>query len=241
MVAVILAAGKGQRIAELTDGLPKCFLSLGGKRIIDHQLESLERLKIKQIIIVIGYRADLFEKEYSRSEIILVKNPTYDRTNVLTSLWFAKDYLRDGFYFMHADTYFDPTILKDLKQKDRGIVLCVNRKITASEDMKVCVSRRHIIEIGKEMDCELAYGEFTGLAKISSAAASRVVACIKDRIEKRNDYDAFFEAVIQDLIDVGVKVRNFDIGSRVSIEIDYPEDYDIAKRLYKTSRKKKVK
>lgn len=236
MIAVILAAGRGRRIAELTEGLPKCFLTLGGKRIIDHQIESLNRLGVDKIVIVVGYRSDLFEREYSNRGIIFVRNPFYDRTNVLASLWFARDYLHKGFYFMHADTYFDPSILEDLKQESGEIVLCVNKKDTVAEDMKVRVQNDRIVEINKEMPCESAYGEFTGLAKIDNVIAPKVIDCIRDRIENQGKLDDFFEAAIQEMIDKGVKVRKLDIGNRVSIEIDFAEDYELAKQLYKISR-----
>lgn len=232
MIGLLLAAGMGRRIEELTQGLPKSFLLLGGKRIIDHQIESLHRVGIKEIVIVTGYRSDLFERDYDMSGVVLVKNPFFDRTNVLPSVWFARDYLHKGFYFAHSDTYFEPSILQGLVREEGDIILAVNWKPTVPEDMKVRVKEGRVVRIDKEMDCELAQGEFTGLAKIGMKIASRVVERVQDRVENRGDHDHFFEVIIQDLIDQGVEVQSFDIGSRFSIEIDFPEDYEEAQRFF---------
>lgn len=232
MRGVILAAGKGRRIFELTNGLPKSYLTIGGRRILDHQLDSLKRIGVKSVVMVIGYRSQLFEQDYGNRGIILLKNPFYDRTNVLASLWFARDYLSEGFYFMHADTYFDPTILEDLGCHTGDVVLAVNKKCTVPEDMKVQADGDRVVRINKEMTCEQAFGEFTGVARITSAAAPRVLYHIRDRIENQARHDDFFETVLQDLIDEGIPVGILDIGTRVSVEIDFPEDYYLAKELY---------
>ncbi len=232
MVAVIMAAGKGRRIAELANGLPKSFLTLGKKRIIDHQIEALSQIGVKKKIIVIGYKSELFEEEYNRKDFVLIKNPFYDRTNVLASIWFARDYIREGFYFMHADTFFDSDILCDLQKEKGDIVLAVNKKKTIPEDMKVKFDGEKIVEINKEMACGEAFGEFTGLAKVNKYLAPKIVQNICNRIEKQGRHDDFFELVIQDLIDQKIRVSNFDIGNRLSIEIDFPEDYEEAKLLY---------
>jgi choline kinase len=236
MIAVILAAGVGRRIAELTGGLPKSYLTLGEKRILDHQIDAVRAIGVEKIVVVIGYRSELLERDYAAPGITLVKNPRYDSTNVLASLWHAREHLHRGFYFMHADTYFDPSILADLSAAPGHIVLCVEKKPTVEEEMKVRIADSRIVEINKTMPCETAYGEFTGLAKIDGKLAPAVVEGMCERIEGQQRTGDFFEVVLQDLIDRDVEVRNFDIGDRLSIEIDFPEDYERAKRLYAARR-----
>ncbi len=232
MIGVILAAGKGKRIAEITGGKPKSFLELGGVRLIDHQIRTLRRYGVQDLVLIIGYQGDRFEKEYREANTTLVTNPFYESSNVLASLWFARDYLAGGFYFMHADTYFEPGIFKDLTRQKGEIVLAVQAKDSVIEDMKVRVENGCIVEVSKEMDCASAYGEFIGLAKINSSGASKVIEKMRHRIECQGGLDDFFEAAIQDLIDEGIKVVNFDIGDRMAIEIDFPDDYKMAKELY---------
>ena len=79
MNGVILAAGRGSRIADITDDLPKSFLELGGKTIIDHQMEALRAAGIDKTVIVIGYRMQLFIEKYANDpNITLVKNPFFE-------------------------------------------------------------------------------------------------------------------------------------------------------------------
>jgi choline kinase len=111
-------------------------------------------------------------------------------------------------------------------------VLAVEKKIPNEEDMKVQVVDGRVIQINKEMPRAKAYGEFTGLAKINANIAPKVVNEVKERIERRNCHNDFFEVVIQDLIDSNVTVKCYDIGERLSIEIDFPEDYELAQSLY---------
>jgi len=61
MKAVILAAGKGTRMRELTDALPKPMLKVQGKPILEHILEGLKAAGILETFIVTGYRAETIE------------------------------------------------------------------------------------------------------------------------------------------------------------------------------------
>ena len=232
MVGLIMAAGKGSRIASETQNLPKSFLKLGPKKLIDHQVDTLLENGIEKIIIVTGFKSDLIQEYYKNSGFLFVKNPFYEITNVLASVWFAIDHISEGFYFMHADAFFEPKIFTDLMNKKGDVVLSVSKKKTVEEDMKVIVKNSLIKLINKEMDCNKAYGEFIGLAKFSSNVTKIVTSQIKKRIEDENGKDFFFERVIQDLIDTDVDVYCHDIGDQKAIEIDFPYDYLEAKKIY---------
>lgn len=231
MVALILAAGEGSRMGPLTDG-PKSLLPLNGKAIIDHQLEAIGELGVECTVIVVGFRGDLFNERYGdRDDIVLVVNPFFDRTNVLASVWFARQHLGGGFFYFHADTYFEPSILLELAEHPGDVVLAVNRKETVPEDMKVRTAKNRIVEINKQMPCGRAAGEFTGVAKVGPAAAPVAVERVRHRIEGEGRHDDFFETVLQDLIDGGWEVHSLDIGDRISIEMDFPEDYHAAREM----------
>lgn len=224
-----MAAGKGSRISTISNGCPKSFLEINGKRIFDYQIEALKKAGITEIIVVVGFEADLFLNEYRQSSIKFIRNPFFDRMNVLGSLWFALNHLQDGFYFLHADVFFDPSIITDLVSDKRDCVLCIEAKKTVEEEMKVKLIDDRIFEINKEMNCNDAYGEFTGIAKIGPISATNICRAIKNRIETMCSHDSFFEVALQDVIDEKIiKLNYFEIGKRISIEIDFPEDYSRA-------------
>lgn len=228
-----MAAGKGSRIADITNGSPKSYLTLGGIRLLDHQINTLQQYGVADIVLMTGYRGDTVKQNYADKGLTILRNPFYERTNVLGSLWFAREYLLDGFYFMHADTYFDPTIFDDLMTAEGEIVLAVEKKKTVPEDMKYRTDGdANIIEINKEMACESAEGEFIGLAKINKTRAPGVVEKIIYNIETMENLDAFFEVVLQQIMNDGIKVKSVEVGNRLAIEIDFAEDYHAAQARY---------
>lgn len=234
MRALILAAGRGRRIESLAGDSPKAFLELGGRRILDHQIDAFRSVGVEEFVLVVGHRSELFRKDYAGTEFVLIQNPFFSRTNVLASVWFAREVLREGCFFVHADTYFEPSIVQDLHQAgtSRGIHLAVQRKDTAEEEMKVQVEENRVVQISKEMSPELAYGEFIGLASIGKEAGVRLAEHVEQLIEQDERLDDFFEAAIQCSIDEGTAVSILDIGQRMAIEIDFPEDYRLATRLF---------
>ncbi len=234
MNVIILAAGRGTRIAEVTDGSPKSFLRIGGKRIIEHQLDTVRSANPNEIVVVTGYRAPYVERELASSGATFVRNPFYDRTNVLGSAYFAADHMEPGFYYMHADTYFEPTIFGDLVRHPGELVLVVERKDRpVDEEMKVRLDEDHkVVEISKTMPNERGQGEFIGLLKVGPGIAPRAAELVRRFVEVEGKADEYFEVVVQQLIDEGVPADIVEVGTRLSIEIDFPEDYEEALRRY---------
>ena len=155
MVGLIMAAGIGSRISSMTNNMPKCFLELGGQKLIDHQINTLKNNGVHDIVIVTGYKSDLIADYYRGENFNIIKNPFYDVTNVLASAWFARDHLYNGFYFMHADTFFEPIIFSDLMDLNADIVLAVAKKNTIVEEMKVVVENKFI----KSMFIEIKHAQ----------------------------------------------------------------------------------
>src|SRR2546421_9328096 len=65
MKAVILAAGKGTRMRELTNELPKPMLKVQGRPILEHILEGLIAAGIHEVFIVTGFKAETIEQHFS--------------------------------------------------------------------------------------------------------------------------------------------------------------------------------
>ena len=63
MKAVILAGGKGTRLADISNGKPKPLMKIGGRAVLDHQLEMLSKQGIKEVVLLIGYKGEMI-KEY---------------------------------------------------------------------------------------------------------------------------------------------------------------------------------
>lgn len=123
MQAVILAAGMGKRLKELTANNTKCMVKVNGVPLIYRLLHQLEKYRLERIVIVVGYEAkkliDYVNGLGIATPIVFVENPVYDKTNNIYSLSLAKQYLCE-----------DDTLLfeSDLIVEDGVIDLLVNDK-----------------------------------------------------------------------------------------------------------------
>ena len=100
MQAIILAAGMGRRLGQLTKDNTKCMVKVNGTRLIDRLLGQLSGLGLARIVVVTGYKGDelkahIAEAYRGATPIEYVDNPVYDRTNNIYSLWLAKDKLQE--------------------------------------------------------------------------------------------------------------------------------------------------
>jgi len=112
MQAIILAAGMGRRLGELTKQNTKCMVPVNGVRLIDRLLGQLSTLDLRRVVIVVGYKGqelkDYIGKRYDdRLTIEYAENPIYDKTNNIYSLSLVKDQLQeDDTLLIESDLIF---------------------------------------------------------------------------------------------------------------------------------------
>ena len=119
MQAIILAAGMGKRLGELTRDNTKCMIKVHAVTLIERMLSQLVKLPINQIIIVIGYKGEkvksLIGDRYESIPIVYIENTIYDKTNNIYSLYLAKDYLlSDTTLLLESDLILSDQILQKL-------------------------------------------------------------------------------------------------------------------------------
>ncbi len=117
MQAIILAAGMGKRLGELTKGNTKCMVPVNGVRLIDRMLEQLSVFKLSRVIIVVGYQGEnlirhIGDRYDDRLKIEYIHNPIYDKTNNIYSLGLAKAQMQeDDTLLLESDLIFDSAML----------------------------------------------------------------------------------------------------------------------------------
>ncbi len=110
--AVILAAGRGTRMRELTAELPKPMIEVHGKPVLQHIIEGLRDARIDQLLLIIGYRADAvrdFFGDGSRYNIAIqyATQTVQDGTGRVVDL--ARDFVGNGpFILAYGDILVDP-------------------------------------------------------------------------------------------------------------------------------------
>jgi choline kinase len=108
MKAIILAAGQGTRLLPFTREHPKCLVPVGGKAILDHQLEALAAAGVEDVLVVGGYLIERLEQHLSllpaRTRPGLLCNPFWSVANSIGSVWTARAHMDAPFILMNGDT-----------------------------------------------------------------------------------------------------------------------------------------
>lgn len=115
MQAIILAAGMGKRLKELTQDNTKCMVKVNGVRLIDRMLSQLAKLGLKRTVLVTGYEGAKLRKHVGRKwegmKIDYVENPVYDKTNNIYSLALAAEELvKDDTLLVESDLIFEDAV-----------------------------------------------------------------------------------------------------------------------------------
>lgn len=132
MQAIILAAGMGKRLGELTKDNTKCMVRVGGVPLIERLLHQLEQHDISKVIIVIGYQADNLKNYLAtlpiRLPIEFVENSIYDKTNNIYSLFLAKNYLlQEDTLLFESDIIIEDSIIDKLIRHPHDSIALVDK------------------------------------------------------------------------------------------------------------------
>jgi choline kinase len=111
MKAIILAAGRGSRMKNLTDERPKCLVELRGKELLNWQLEALRAAGISDIAIVTGYKRELL----ANRGLVEFHNSRWAETNMVSSLACAQDWLHaEPCIVSYSDIFYSPVAVQSL-------------------------------------------------------------------------------------------------------------------------------
>ena len=103
--AIIMAAGMSSRFGPIALECPKALLEVKGEVLIERQIRQLMAAGVPQIVIVVGYMKEKFEYLQEKYGAILVENPDYAVRNNHSSIYAAREYLKNS-YVCSADNYF---------------------------------------------------------------------------------------------------------------------------------------
>ena len=234
MIGVILAAGRGSRLREISKNKPKSFINIfKQKKIIEYQISVLKKINVKKIIIVIGYKKEFFYKKFSKDKkITFVINKDWNKSNVLHSFYKVINYIDDDFIFVHADSIVDIRLYKMFLKSKNSTLPYKQKKKYPDEDMKLYLKNKKALLTKKNISNLKPKGEFLGIAYFKR----NLVNEFKNKLQllkKNKKYSSLF---FEDLINKISKKYIIDIkniGKLKYVEIDFPEDLIEAKKLFK--------
>ncbi len=227
MKAVILCAGRGKRLGSINADMPKCMLTLGSKRLVDYQLESLRRVGITRACFVVGYNADAVKRYLNNKdgfEITFIENPSFADTNTAYSLFLAGNEMNEDTVFLNGDVLFHDEVLRRVCFSDKPISLAVERKKCGEEEVKVTLDGSRVTGLSKDIEPSKAFGEFVGIGKCSDASADLFRDSLRKVVDAEGGRLQYFEAAISAML-TSLKVTAVDITDLSCVEIDFPEDF----------------
>jgi len=227
MQAVILAAGFGSRLVNVSQGLPKCLLPIGGRPLIEHQLDALADAGIGKVMVVVGHKADEIRAVLG-NRVEYIENTIYDETNSLYSLWLARDWVKESFVLLNCDLLFHPEIMDRLLAKGRTGLVFDSTSSKSIEQTKVAVHEGKVIDLGKDLAPELARGESLGMLYFDANAVHPLMARANALIESGAEKSWVIEAVRSVCSEVDMQALN--VAGMPWVEIDFPNDFERAKR-----------
>ncbi len=163
--AVILAAGRGERLRPWTDHLPKPLLSVAGRPVIVHHLDALARAGCERVFINISYLGDLLPRFLGRQWTGMTLEYSDERSERLETggaLVALAEQLGTGFFLLlNGDVLCDYPLIGLWQQAEPGLVLVDNPHWHPQGDFSICQDRVHNPQNGNQT---FTYG---GMAMLS--------------------------------------------------------------------------
>lgn len=227
MKAIILAAGVGKRLWEVTQHRPKCLIEIGGRSLLHRYLESLASVGVRRVEIVVGYKQDMIRAAVAKDScgvnVTFLVNEQFHRGSI-SSLWIARDAFDDDTIVMDADVLFHREILRRLVSSpcENALLMDETAKQTGEECMVVVASGR-VIALTKKVPEPYDYvGEGVGFLRVRHADTPRLVSSLRAYIDKGSwdmEYEDGLLGYFQD-----VRVGHEKIGGLPWTEIDFIDD-----------------
>lgn len=251
MQAVILAAGMGKRLKDLTANNTKCMIKVNGVTLIERMLRQLERLQLNRIVIVVGYKGDLL-KDYINTlsistPIHFITNEIYDKTNNIYSLYLAKQELtEDATILLESDLIFEDSLLDTLVNDPRETLALVDKYESWMDGTVVKLDEDDTIKEfipGKKFKFEDIphYYKTVNIYKFSRHFSETHYVPFLEAYSMalgNNDYYEQVLRVITMLDDPEIKAKR--LNGQLWYEIDDLQDWDIASSMFHPDQKKKL-
>lgn len=244
MKAIILAAGKDNNIGNEFEGLPKCLVTIEGQSLLEIQINTLHSCGIDEIIVVRGYK----KENINIPGIKYYDNNNYLFTNMLHSLFCAKDELNGECLILYSDIIYEEQVIKKFLDATYDISIGTtvkweeahshrNKLLLEQLEMVHFDSENRVKKIGKMPYEEYqTQGQFIGIVKLSSYGSeilkrnydilyklySKKIFVRSEKFEK-----AWITDLLQIMSNLGVPIYCVII-ERGWIEIDTYEDYERA-------------
>ena len=225
MKALILNSGLGKRMGTLTSEHPKCMTEIGPfETILFRQLRQIAVAGIEEVVITTGYYDEVLVS-YCNSlglplRFTFVKNPLFDKTNYIYSIYCAREYLDDDILLMHGDLVFENEVFDRVVSSPNSCMVTSSTLPLPEKDFKAVVRNGKVLKVGVEFFDDAM--EAQALYHLKKADWKVWLDKITEFCENGKT-NVYAENALNEL-DGAVNIEALDVKDLLCSEIDNPED-----------------
>lgn len=235
MKALILNSGMGKRMGALTSEHPKCMTEIDKyETILSCQLKLLQQCGITEVIMTTG-PFDKVLVDYCNSlklsmKYTFVKNPLYDKTNYIYSIYLAKEYLNDNIVLMHGDLVFEYSVLQDVLSQNNSCMTVSSAIPLPLKDFKAVIKEGLIEKVGVEFfdDAVTAQPLYKIKKEDWKIWLDNIIAYCEN-----GQVSCYAEKALNEVSDKCC-IYPMDFNNRLCAEIDTPEDLTLIRQILDT-------
>ncbi|MDE5753717.1 MAG: phosphoenolpyruvate mutase [Oscillospiraceae bacterium] len=244
MKALILNSGLGSRMGVLTSEHPKCMTEISLKEtILSRQLKLIAAAGIREVVMTTG-AFDNVLVNYCNSldipvHITFVKNPVYDKTNYIYSIYCAREYLKDDdLILMHGDLVFENTVFDDVVSSGMSCMTVSSTHELPEKDFKAVIADDKVQKVGIEFfnDAMAAQPLYKILKDDWNKWLDQIAAFCESGDEAQKK--CYAENALNEIIDKNIFA--LDVQNRLCAEIDNPEDLAVVSNKLAEIENRKV-
>ncbi len=203
MKPIIIGAGRGRRLGELTDEIPKTLVPIVGKPMLEHILAAYEASSFRreEMVFICGYKAEVIQARYP--EFHYVVNDDWPNNNILRSLLYAREHLEAGFVSSYSDIVYRPESIRRAVDSPHDITLVCDRDWRRryvdrsdhpeTDAEKLRAEGERVVELSRGIDSNEATGEFIGVMKMTARGAAQFLSAYDACRASYADADEFCE------------------------------------------------
>lgn len=240
MKAIILAAGRGSRMEEATERLPKCLINIFGKPILDYCIESLQKagFEIKDIGIVTGYKKETIHVDGTA----MFHNANWETTNMFKSLTMAEEWLSNETCIVcYSDILFNKSAIELLMHSTADIAITYYTKYwelwekrfeNPLDDLETFkINGDQLLQIGEKPSTkDDIEGQYMGLLRITPTGWKNIITAIKSPMKKSVE-KLDMTTLLQHLITSGVSVTALKTND-LWLECDNMNDVRVYEKFF---------
>ncbi len=233
ITGVLLAAGIGSRLGDLTKDVPKPLVTVHGRSIIDYAIRWVRDLGASRVVVVGGYKAPLLEQAVRSIDptVHFALNPDFATTHRMASLLKAEPFIEGDLLIQDADYVYSRSISRVIQQ-----TACTEVMVYATRERSRYTAQDVIAETDADQHLQNIYKTpgtvplkpndfyFNSLVRVPQEQVSLFLNIGKELIQQAGNGMVQIEDTILEYARRGNSVKIVDAGEPLWVEVDNPDE-----------------